>query len=168
VTSVAIFRKRLLSYSETLIADQGRFLPSYRPLFCGFHRDASGLQLLEGADTLLLDDHSHLSGLSKLMLRYGLGGGKRWLAAIAHENPALNHAHFFTDGIDAVKIARQLHIPVVTTVHGHDITKHENAQAGQSVNRQFFQQVDRVIAASNFIAEQALDKGCPEHKLRTY
>jgi glycosyltransferase involved in cell wall biosynthesis len=165
LTSVAIFRKRLLSYSETFIADQGRFLPSYRPLFCGFHRDTSGLQLLEDADTFLLDDHSYLSGLSKLMLRHGLGGGKRWLAAIARENPALIHAHFFTDGIDAVKIARQLDIPAVTTVHGHDITKHENAQVDQSVNRQFFEQVDRVIAVSDFIAEQALAKGCPEHKL---
>jgi len=165
VTSVAIFRKRLLSYSETFVADQGRFLPSYRPLFCGYHRDTSGFQLLEGENTLLLDDLSHLSGLSKLMLRYGLGGGKRWLAAIAHENPALIHAHFFNDGIDAVKIARQLDIPAVTTVHGHDITKHQNAQVDQSVNRQFFEQVDRVIAVSDFIAEQALAKGCPEHKL---
>lgn len=37
--TVAIFRKRLLSYSETFIADQGRGLPSYCPLFCGYHRD---------------------------------------------------------------------------------------------------------------------------------
>ena len=165
MTSIAIFRKRLLSYSETFIADQGRFLPSYRPLFCGYHRDTSGLQLLEGADSFLLDDYSRLSGLSKLMLRYGLGGGKRWLTAIAHEKPALIHAHFFNDGIDAVKIARRLDVPTVTTVHGHDITKHENAQVGHSVNRQFFEQVGRVIAVSDFIAEQALAKGCPEHKL---
>jgi len=165
LTSVAIFRKRLLSYSETFIADQGRFLPSYRALFCGYHRDSSGLHLLDGCDHVLLDDHSRLSSLSKLMLRYDLGGGKRWLAAIARENPALIHAHFFNDGIDAVKIARRLAIPAVTTVHGHDITKHENAQAGTSVNRQFFDRVDRVIAVSDFIAEQALAKGCPENKL---
>ena len=165
MNSIAIFRKRLLSYSETFIADQGRFLPSYRALFCGYQPDTSGLQLLDGADIVLLDDHSRLSGISKLMLRYGLGGGKRWLAAIARENPALIHAHFFNDGIDAVKIGSRLDLPVVTTVHGHDITKHENAQAGHSVNRQFFDRVDRVIAVSDFIAEQALAKGCPEHKL---
>jgi colanic acid/amylovoran biosynthesis glycosyltransferase len=75
------------------------------------------------------------------------------------------HAHFFNDGIDAAKICKQLKIPVVTTVHGHDITKHENAQAGNSGNRRFFDEVDRVIAVSDFIAEQALAKGCPEHKL---
>jgi glycosyltransferase involved in cell wall biosynthesis len=165
LTAIAIFRKRLLSYSETFIADQGRFLPSYRPLFCGYHRDSSGLQLLDGCNRILLDDYSSASTLSKLMLRYGLGGGKRWLAAIARENPALIHAHFFNDGIDAVRIARRLAIPAVTTVHGHDITKHENARSGSSHNRHFFAQIDRVIAVSDFIAEQALAKGCPANKL---
>jgi glycosyltransferase involved in cell wall biosynthesis len=165
LTSIAIFRKRLLSYTETFIADQGRFLPCYRPLFCGYHRDTSGLQLLDGAETFLLDDHSRLSSLSKLMLRYGLGGGKRWLAAIARENPALIHAHFFNDGIDALKIGARLDRPVITTVHGHDITKHENAPAQHSISRRFFEQVDAVIAVSDFIAEQALARGCPENKL---
>ena len=164
-STVAIFRKRLLSYSETFIADQGRLLPSYRPVFCGYHRDNTGLQLIEGSDMLLLDDHSSLSSLSKFLLRHGLDGGKRWIRAIANESPAIIHAHFFNDGIDAVKIGSRLDLPVITTVHGHDITKHENAQAGQSVNRQFFEQVDRVIAVSDFIAEQALAKGCPEQKL---
>ncbi len=165
MTSVAIFRKRLLSYSETFIADQGRFLPNLKPLFCGYHLDNSGMNMLDGSDCLLLDDYSHMSSLSKVMLRYGLGGGKRWLSEIAAHNPALMHAHFFNDGIDAVKIGKQLDIPVVTTVHGHDITKHENAQAGNSSNRRFFDEVDRVIAVSDFIAEQALSSGCPEHKL---
>ena len=158
LTSVAIFRKRLLSYSETFIADQGRFLPSYRALFCGYHRDSSGLHLLDGCDHVLLDDHSRLSSLSKLMLRYDLGGGKRWLAAIARENPALIHAHFFNDGIDAVKIARRLAIPAVTTVHGHDITKHENAQAGTSVNRQFFDRGGILARAGR--SDPSRDRGC--------
>ena len=44
---VAIFRKRLLSYSETFIADQGQFLPHYRPLYCGFEKDESGYALID-------------------------------------------------------------------------------------------------------------------------
>jgi glycosyltransferase involved in cell wall biosynthesis len=54
---------------------------------------------------------------------------------------------------------------VITTVHGHDITKHENAQAGNAPNRRFFERVERVIAVSQFIARQALARGCPESKL---
>jgi glycosyltransferase involved in cell wall biosynthesis len=154
-STVAIFRKRLLSYSETFIADQGQLLPTFRPLFCGYREDPSGLKMLENATTLLLDDYSRLPSLSKLMLRQGFKGGSAWLEAIASHAPALIHAHFFNDGLDAVKIGQRLKLPVITTVHGHDITKHENAS----------QSPDRIIAVSDFIAEQALARGCPEHKL---
>ena len=164
-STVAIFRKRLLSYSETFIADQGRLLPNYRPLYCGYHRDDSGLHLLDGSDKLLLDDHSSLGSLSKLLLRNDLGGGSRWLKAIADKNPALIHAHFFNDGVDALRIGARLNIPVITTVHGHDITKHANAQAEDSQSRRFFTGVDGVIAVSKFMAAQALARGCPEDKL---
>ena len=159
--SVAIFRKRLLSYSETFIADQGRLLPTYQALFCGYRRDASGAQLLGESPQLLLDDNSRFPALSKFMLRRGIGGGKAWLDAISGHSPALLHAHFYNDGVDALEMGARLDLPVVTTVHGHDITKHENARGSRS----FFDRVDRVIAVSNFIAEQALARGCPEHKL---
>ena len=162
---VAIFRKRLLSYSETFIADQGRFLPNYRPLFCGYRKDTSGFQLLHGSNTLLLDDFSGTPSLSKLMLRLRLGGARAWIDAIAERSPALLHAHFFNDGLDAVKLGKRLGIPVVTTVHGHDITKYENAVAQSKTNRRFFAEVDKIIAVSDFIAGQALARGCPENKL---
>jgi colanic acid/amylovoran biosynthesis glycosyltransferase len=164
-STVAIFRKRLLSYSETFIADQGRALPTWRGVFCGYQRDSSGQHLLADARQILLDDHSRLSALSKFLLRHEIGGGKGWLDAIAQQSPALLHAHFFNDGHDAVKIGQRLDLPVITTLHGHDITKHANAQAGNSLNRRFFERVDRVIAVSDFIARQALARGCPESKL---
>jgi len=163
--SIAIFRKRLLSYSETFIADQGHFLARYRPVFCGYQKDNSGLHLLDGSTRILLDEHSAIASLSKIMFRHDLGGGKVWIETIGMQSPALIHAHFFNDGLDAVKLGNRLDIPVVTTVHGHDITKHENAVVQNPTNQRFFEQVDRIIAVSNFIAEQALAKGCPEHKL---
>jgi len=164
-STVAIFRKRLLSYSETFIADQGQLLPNFRSVFCGYQKDMSGLRMLDTATTVLLDDYSRIASLSKLMLRQGLGGANAWIKAIASHSPALIHAHFFNDGLDAVKIGKRLGLPVITTVHGHDITKYENATAQSRTNQQFFANVDRVIAVSNFIAEQALARGCPEEKL---
>jgi glycosyltransferase involved in cell wall biosynthesis len=164
-STVAIFRKRLLSYSETFIADQARFLPRFEPVFCGFHRDTSGLDLLEDSPRVLLDDHSRLPALAKIGLRSGLGGAGRWIDTLRSHDPDLIHAHFFNDGVDAVKLGARLQLPVVTTVHGHDITKHENAVAQSRANRRFFERVDRVIAVSEFIAAAALQRGCPENKL---
>lgn len=164
-STVAIFRKRLLSYSETFIADQGRLLPTYHAIYCGFGQDRSGIGLLGDSTRLLLEDFSNLAPLEKFRIRHGLGGGRRWLDAITGQSPALVHAHFFNDGVDATKFCHRLDIPVVTTLHGHDITKHENAVAQSRTNRRFFDRVERVIAVSNFIAEQALARGCPERKL---
>jgi glycosyltransferase involved in cell wall biosynthesis len=164
-STVAIFRKRLLSYSETFIADQGKFLPGFRPLYCGFQKDSSGLHLIDGSERSLLEDYSSTPGLSKLLFRRGLGGGGAWIEAIRRQAPRLIHAHFFNDGLDALRLGRKLGIPVVTTVHGHDITKNANAVAQSSGNRRFFSEVDRVIAVSNFIAQAALERGCPPAKL---
>lgn len=162
--TVGIFRKRLLSYTETFIADQGQKLPRYRPLYCGFQKDPTGLELIKDSTRIILDDHSVLPALSKLLLRSGIGGG-HWIKALSEHRLALLHAHFFNDGLDAVKIADLLDLPVITTVHGHDITKHANAVAQSRQNRRFFERIDRVVAVSRFIASQALERGCPENKL---
>ena len=164
-STVAIFRKRLLSYSETFIADQGQFLPGYRPVYCGFQKDKSGIAMIANSTTILLEDNSRFGSLEKILFRFGISSARKWLDKIKDQDPGLVHAHFFNDGIDALKLANMLGIPLVTTVHGHDITKHENATAQNPVNQRFFKQVDRVIAVSEFIANQALAKGCPEHKL---
>ena len=103
-----------------------------------------------------------------MMLRQGLGGGRRWLAQLAAQNSTLMHAHFFNDGVDAIRLSQKLGIPLVTTVHGHDITKHDNAGAQIRLRETFFSQVDCVIAVSQFMARQALERGCPENKLRQH
>jgi len=162
---VAIFRKRLLSYSETFIADQGQLLPHYRPVYCGFHKDKSGIEMIAGSTTILLENNSNLASLEKMMFRFGLNSGRNWLDRIREQNPGLIHAHFFNDGLDAIELGKRLDLPVVTTVHGHDITKHQNAVAQSSTNRRFFDRVARIIAVSEFMAEQALARGCPESKL---
>ena len=165
---VAIFRKRLLSYSETFIADQGQLLPHYKPIYCGYSIDSSGQHLIANAKQILLSQYSNWPGFSKLMLRQGLGGGRRWLAQLAAQNSTLMHAHFFNDGVDAIRLSQKLGIPLVTTVHGHDITKHDNAGAQIRLRETFFSQVDCVIAVSQFMARQALERGCPENKLRQH
>ncbi len=121
--------------------------------------------MLDGSTTLLLEDYSRMASLSKLLLRRGYGGARAWVEAIEAQSPALIHAHFFNDGLDAVILGDRLDLPVVTTVHGHDITKHENAVAQSTTNRRFFERVNKVIAVSDFIAQQALARGCPEDKL---
>jgi glycosyltransferase involved in cell wall biosynthesis len=140
-------------------------LPNYRPVFCGFHKDVSGIEMISGSTRILLEEHSNFAFAEKLMLRFGISSGRKWLDKIRRQQPDLIHAHFFNDGLDAVRLGDKLDLPVITTVHGHDITKHENAVAQSSTNRRFFDRVDCIIAVSEFMAKQALTRGCPESKL---
>ncbi|TVR11794.1 MAG: hypothetical protein EA401_10250 [Planctomycetota bacterium] len=61
-STVLIFRKRLLPYSETFIAEQGRFLPTWRPLFAGLEFEAGGLPLIQR----LVGSPEHAAELSAL------------------------------------------------------------------------------------------------------
>ncbi|MEM7206539.1 MAG: glycosyltransferase [Pseudomonadota bacterium] len=162
---VAIFRKRLLAYSETFIAQQGHYLPNYRHLFCGLSRQHSGKSLLNDSPQALLCDHTRYEAIAKLAFRAGFGTAKGWLHQLKEFQPSLIHAHFFNDGLDAARLATALDVPLVTTLHGHDISKHERARSRDRKTRHFFERVDKVIAVSDFIAEQALASGCPEDKL---
>lgn len=165
VKKVLIFRKRLLPYSETFIADQGSNLKNYEAQFVGLQEDITGIHLLDNLAVNILDRHTDQIKLSKLYFRLGLGVNAHWFKSIQIDHPKLIHAHFLNDGIDAVSIAERLGIPSITTLHGHDITKQEKHTFLKKGSQFLFNKVDKVIAVSNYIADQALQKGCPENKL---
>ncbi|MDH3636682.1 MAG: glycosyltransferase, partial [Gammaproteobacteria bacterium] len=77
--SVIIFRKRLLSYSETFIADQGQMLPTYQPVYCGFSRDNSGFALIQNSPSILLNQISKSAMIDKIRFRLGFGICDAWL-----------------------------------------------------------------------------------------
>jgi len=163
--NIIIFRKRVLPYSETFIADQGRYLSKYRAIFTGFNLDQSGLTLLQSSPRRVLEELSYFHGLHKLLFRSGFSVKSRWLNSLIDDNPKLIHAHFLNDGLDAITLARRLNIPAVTTLHGHDITKPRQSRRLINDGKVFFTGIDKVIAVSDYIAQHALAKGCPEKKL---
>lgn len=162
---VLIFRKRLLPYSETFIADQGEYLSRYQAVYAGLHLDDTGIGLLKDAPRYLLDDYQPLKSFSKLLFRAGLGGARRWLSAMGTHKLSIIHAHFLNDGLDALNLKRHYSVPLVTTLHGHDITKYEKPGRFKKGSAFLFEHVDKIIAVSDYIAGHALRKGCPEEKL---
>ena len=103
---VLVFRKRLLAYSETFIADQGQYLPHKQAVFVGFKRDESGIHLLDGLNTCIQKENASFPGLARLRLRLGLGLNAAWLGALRSYQPKLIHAHFGPDALAALPIAQ--------------------------------------------------------------
>lgn len=172
-STVLIFRKRLLPYSETFIAEQGRFLPHWRPLFAGVTREADGLPMIQR----LVDDPAHsaeISLLTEQALWPGLAAGllkrlgrmpRRWLAHLQGFAPRVVHAHFGPDGLAARPIARALGLPLLTTIHGADICIHTPHNTYRRRRAELFRDANAIIAISDFIAGKLEDAGCPKEKI---
>lgn len=163
--AVLVFRKRILPYSETFIADQGQFLKSFNPVFTGFQHSASGEYLLQNSTKLILEDYTASLALAKIKHRLGFSASKTWLKALEDQQPELIHAHFANDAIDGMYLSQQLQIPFVATIHGHDITKSDESYWFRKNRNKLFGKASKMIAVSNYIGDVLIAKGCPEQNI---
>lgn len=163
--AVLVFRKRILPWSETFIAAQAGSLVRYRPVLAGYHRVPGGAAYVQELPLVLLDEHSRIPGLEKLLLKQRGRVPRRWLRALAAERPTLLHAHFGSSALPARHLARALGIPLVLTYHGMDITVRPRSPSGVQGRLRAFAAADLVIAVSEFIADRVREAGCPPEKV---
>ena len=162
--SVIIFRKHLLPYTETFIVDQNRFLSRYSPYFAGFEENETGVGMLDEFPKFVLQNYEEFTGFRKLNYHLGIFN-KAWYADIKGVSPGLVHAHFLKDGIMAHYLCRKLGVPLITTLHGSDITIPEKKRFLKLGRRQFFDKAEKIIVISDYIASKAIENGCDENKI---
>jgi glycosyltransferase involved in cell wall biosynthesis len=76
--------------------------------------------------------------------------------------PDLVHAHFASGGRSALPLARALHVPLLVTLHGNDVTVRGNQR---DLYRRLGEDASSFICVSAFIRERALEAGFPAEKL---
>jgi len=162
-----IFRKRLLPWSETFIAAQGRALVRYRPVFVGYRDIQAGKSYLAGEDRVLLEEHALLPFLARGAFKAFGRVPRRWLRALESRSPTLIHAHFGNNAAAALPLARALGIPLLATFHGMDIAIERKGAQRQQLER-VFREAARVIAVSEFIAGRLRTAGCPGEKITVH
>lgn len=165
--SALIFRKRLLPWSETFIANQGKALDRYHPVFVGYQRMQGGWKYLEGEDTVVLKETARVPLLTKGVLKALGWVTPDWAAVLAERSPKIVHAHFGVNAMDASALARRFDVPLVVTFHGMDIAV-ERGRRQRREQRRVFDRATRVIAVSEFIAAKVRAAGCPEEKLAVH
>jgi len=162
--AAVIFRKRLLPWSETFIAAQGGALSRYHPVFVGYRMQEGGAKYLAGRDVVPLERHAAVPQLAKALVQGLRMLPPGWRRELARRRPAVVHAHFGVNALDANVIARAFRIPLVVTYHGMDIAI-ERGWRDRRERRRVFDAAARIIAVSDFIADRLREAGCPEHKL---
>jgi colanic acid/amylovoran biosynthesis glycosyltransferase len=167
---VLIFRNELLPVSETFIRAQAAVLQGFEPHFVGVHAALRSLPL--GPAPLLLDGSSSLMGKLRRRLFWNASYGPRFYRDLQRLHPILIHAHFAMDGAAALPIARRLHIPLIVTLHGYDVTSSDKSLSRSPQGRAYLRRrkdlwnkAAAFPCVSKFIRDRALEQGFPRNKL---
>jgi glycosyltransferase involved in cell wall biosynthesis len=173
---VAIYRTQILPLSETFVRDQALALRRWKPILVGEREiDALPLEGLPVA-TPFHGPATFLQRAVGLTFRALDRPSPRVATAIRRVAPALIHAHFGFDGVEAWPIARRLGVPLLVTLHGSDITTRMEWFAEGRAGRRWSNYPKRLarlaseksvtfIAISENIRQAAIAAGLPESRI---
>ncbi|GAA4600688.1 glycosyltransferase involved in cell wall biosynthesis [Actinoplanes octamycinicus] len=162
---VAIWRSAMLPGSETFIRHQGDALSRWTPAYVGATRIDSALSRPD--DVIAFPDRR---GFLRLRLT---GTSPRLHKTLLSVRPHLVHAHFGGDGWLVSQTAARLGVPLVVTVHGHDVTRQPASSGAKGVRyrrnlQAVFDRATLVLAVSDVIREQAVRWGADPAKVRVH
>jgi colanic acid/amylovoran biosynthesis glycosyltransferase len=163
--TIVVFRIQLLPISETFIVTQAAAMRRFSPFFVGWRRTA-GIELPK--DTSWTVDGGGLAGrLRELRFRYA-GPTRAQLARLRARAPRLVYAHFAPDGYAAMQLAERLGVPLVTALHGFDVTMSDQAIARTRLGREYLQGRSGLqkkgalfLSCSSFVRRRGLEMGYP-------
>jgi colanic acid/amylovoran biosynthesis glycosyltransferase len=166
--SVVIFRIQLLPASETFIVSQAMALQRFAPYFVGW-RKMTGLDLPREKSWTV--DNGGVSGrLRELRFRY-VGPTRHELESLRARKPRLLYAHFAPDGYAAMRLAERLEVPLVTALHGYDVTMSDESLARTRLGREYLRGRAALqkkgalfLACSAFIRNRGLALGFPAER----
>ena len=166
--TIVVFRIQLLPPSETFIVSQAAAMRRFSPYFVGWRRMA-GIEL--PADRSWTVDGGGLRGkLRELRFRY-VGPTRDELARLRARTPRLVYAHFAPDGYAAMQLAQELGVPLVTALHGFDVTMSDAAIASTRLGREYLQGRPRLqqegalfLSCSAYVRRRGLELGYPAER----
>jgi colanic acid/amylovoran biosynthesis glycosyltransferase len=163
--TVAVFRAPLFNASETFVRSHLAGLRRYRPIAVGLVAKGESK-----APRFLLTPRERLA----LTLLGRAGGAAARLRAQA---PALVHAHFGTDGLIALPIAEALAVPLVVTLHGHEVSRRRARMLASGrlswmryalLRRRLIERGGLFLAVSEAVRRRALADGYPAGRVITH
>jgi colanic acid/amylovoran biosynthesis glycosyltransferase len=165
---VAIWRSAMLGGSETFVRNQGDALSRWRPVYLGATKVESALA--RDDDLIAYASPSDRNAFLRLRLT---GTSPRLRRILTDVGPRLVHAHFGGDGWLISGEARRLRIPLIVTVHGHDVTRQPASTGAHGVRyrrnlRTVFARAATIIAVSEVIRSKAIGWGADPDKVRVH
>ena len=165
-----IYRSPLFNPTETFVQAHAAGLTRYQPLLAGLEDKGNAWPNLR--DRILTPRSEEEALRFKLLGQAGV-----FASQLAGITPRLVHAHFATDGLLALPLARSLGLPLVTTLHGYDVgrTRPRLLASGRIswvkyalFRRRLMDRGDLFLAVSDAVRRQAVAIGYPEERTHTH
>lgn len=164
---VLVWRRTVLPGSETFIRNQIEGLSHWKATLAGLKKVDSAVSRSD--DVILLGNYPllrkvfELTGSSRLIREY----------VVSNEYDVI-HAHFSTNGWLISGSARRVGVPLVLTVHAHDVTS--LLKQGDALHRRatlhkiktVFRRATKIIAVSDYIAKIVIGLGADPDKVVTH
>ena len=167
---VLVYRSPLFNPSETFVQAHAAGLKRYQPLLIGLEDKGNAWPELRDR---ILTPRSEEEGL-----RFKLLGQAGIIASLlAGISPRLVHAHFATDGLIALPLARALGVPLVTTLHGYDVGRSRARMLASGrlswmkyalFRQRLMRQGDLFLAVADAVRHQAVAIGFPAERTLTH
>jgi colanic acid/amylovoran biosynthesis glycosyltransferase len=166
--TVVVFRTLLLPPSETFIATQAVAMRRFTPFFVGWRKTA-GIDLPENT-SWTVDDGGLRGRLRELRFRYA-GLTRKQVERLRTRTPRLVYAHFAPDGYAAMQLAEQLGVPLVTALHGYDVTISDEAMSRTRLGRAYLRGRSTLqktgalfLSCSDYVRARGLEMGYPAER----
>jgi glycosyltransferase involved in cell wall biosynthesis len=167
---VAVFRTALFNPTERFIQDQAAALTRWRPVLVGLERKGEILPALK--EGMILP-----ANVAERLTFAATGRGGRIEAKLRAALPRLIHAHFGTDGLKMLALARALRLPLITHLRGYDVTRTRPALIASgrpgwsryALQRgRLMRHGDAFLAVSDALRTRAVKLGFPAERTRTH
>jgi len=159
--------------SETFISAQVAALELYHPIYVGLSRVVSSLPI--SSESVLLSNSRSLPARLRKAIYRMTGVAPGFHRRVAAANGQLLHAHFALDATNALPLMAELHMPIVVTLHGYDVTVHDSEWRKSAKGRRYLRRrealwarASRFLCVSEFIRDMALRSGFPKEKLAVH
>jgi glycosyltransferase involved in cell wall biosynthesis len=166
--AIVVFRIQLLPPSETFIVAQAAAMRRFSPFFVGWRRMA-GIDVPRD-ESWTADDGGLRGKLQELRFRY-VGPSSEQLRRLRARAPRLVYAHFAPDGHAAMQLAERLGVPLVTALHGHDVTMTDQAMGKTRLGREYLLGRPRLqkkgalfLSCSAYVRKRGLEMGYPAER----
>ena len=169
---VVVFSDHLLYPTETFIRAPALAFSEFEPVFAGSRR-VPGLDLPRER-TYTISQGDFLGQVREAAFKL-FGFAPLLAKQLRALNPVLMHAHYGTNGLRALPLARRLGIPMIVTFHGSDATATDlrHKEKTHFGHRRYLARKEELrkgaalfLTDSNFIRRKLLEQGFPEDRVQ--